>query len=63
VRREGKEYEQRYCRGVPKSNVKVVSKSASGHGTSILFPAGPGNIPSIEFSGETIRERCALSLS
>ena len=37
VRRDGKEYRQSFSRGKPVTTLKVVSKNASGTGTSIFF--------------------------
>lgn len=55
VRREGKIWEQRYDRGVPKAPVKPVGKSKET-GTTITFKADSRIFPEIEYSWDKILE-------
>lgn len=55
VRREGKVWEQRYDRGVPKAPVKPVGKSKET-GTTITFKADSQIFPEIEYSWDKILE-------
>lgn len=55
VRREGKVWEQRYDRGVPKAAVKAVGKSKET-GTTIAFKADSQIFPEIEYSWDKILE-------
>jgi DNA gyrase subunit B/topoisomerase-4 subunit B len=56
VTRDGKQFEQRFSRGHPKSKLKVLKKSARGSGTKMFFRPDSEIFPSIEFSPKTIRE-------
>lgn len=55
VRRDGKVWEQRYDRGVPKAAVKAVGKSKET-GTTIAFKADSQIFPEIEYSWDKILE-------
>ena len=55
VRREGKQYEQRYSRGKAKSAVKTTKKNAKGSGTQIFFRPDPEIFGDVKFSAKTIR--------
>ena len=55
VRREGKEYQQKYSRGKPKGAVKTTKKSVRGSGTTIFFRPDPEIFPKTTFSAKTIR--------
>ncbi len=65
VRRDGKEFEQRFSRGRAKSALKVVNKSVKGTGTTIFFRPDTEIFPSIKFSAtilrDTIRNRAYLN--
>ena len=56
VRREGKEYEQKFSRGKPTSSLKVTKKSIRGSGTKIFFRPDPDIFPTTAFSPKTIRQ-------
>ena len=56
VRRDGKEYEQKYSRGKPKAAVKTTKKSVRGSGTKIFFRPDSEIFPKTTFSSKTIRQ-------
>ena len=56
VRRDGKEYQQRYSRGIPESGVKVINEKARGTGTKIFFRPDDEIFPKIDFSSKRIRQ-------
>lgn len=56
VKRDGKEYEQQYCRGLPKSKVRIIAKDVRGHGTTIFFRPDSEIFPAIQFCSKTIAE-------
>jgi DNA gyrase/topoisomerase IV subunit B len=56
VKRDGKTYEQRYGRGIPLTDLTVVSESSRGTGTTIYFRPDPEIFESTEFDAEWIRE-------
>ena len=56
VRRDGKEYQQKYSRGVPKTKVRCTNKSVKGSGTSIFFRPDPKIFAKTTFSAKRIRE-------
>jgi len=55
VKREGKEYEQRYVRGKPRGDMELVRK-VKGRGTTIHFKPDPEIFRSIKFDTKRIRE-------
>ena len=55
VKRGGKEYEQRYVRGKPKADMKLVRK-VKGRGTTIHFKPDPEIFRSTKFDSKRIRE-------
>ena len=55
VKRAGKEYEQRYVRGKPRSDMKLVRK-VKGRGTTIHFKPDPEIFRSTKFDTKKIRE-------
>ncbi len=55
VKRQGKEYEQRYARGKPKADMKLVRK-VKGRGTTIHFKPDPDIFRSTRFDTKRIRE-------
>ena len=57
VKRDGKTYEQRYSRGIPRSKLKVVDGKSRGTGTSIFFRPDTDIFESVEFDPDLIRER------
>jgi DNA gyrase/topoisomerase IV subunit B len=56
VKRDGCTYEQRYGRGIPLTDLTVVSESSRGTGTTIYFRPDPEIFESTEFDAEWIRE-------
>ncbi len=55
VHRDGHEYFQEYCRGVPKARVKKV-KPFRGHGTTIFFRPDEKIFRTIHFKSDVIRQ-------
>jgi len=55
VKRQGKEYEQRYSRGKPKGDMKLVRK-VKGRGTTIHFKPDPDIFRSTKFDTKRIHE-------
>ena len=55
VKRGGKEYEQRYVRGKPKADMKLVRK-VKGRGTTIHFKPDPDIFRATRFDSKRIRE-------
>ena len=55
VKRAGKEYEQRYVRGKPKADMKLVRK-VKGRGTTIHFKPDPDIFRATKFDSKRIRE-------
>ena len=55
VKRDGKEYEQRYRRGKPKGDMELVRK-VKGRGTTIYFKPDPEIFRSTKFDTKRIRE-------
>lgn len=57
VKRDGKEYEQRYARGVPTTKLKVTKKSARGTGTAIFFRPDADIFETTTFNAAQILEQ------
>lgn len=55
VRRDGKEYQQRFERGIPVTQLRTVSTSVKGTGTTIHFAPDPEVFKSIEFSPKLLK--------
>lgn len=56
VRRDGKEYEQRFSRGAPKGSLKVCKQSGKGTtGTTVFFRPDPQIFAQTRFSAELLR--------
>ncbi len=56
VKRDGKEYEQKFSRGIPKTKLKVISKSVRGSGTTIFFRPDEEIFAKRKFSSKLIQE-------
>jgi DNA gyrase subunit B/topoisomerase-4 subunit B len=56
IKRDGKEYQQRYHRGTPVTDLEVVNDSTRGSGTSIFFRPDEEIFESVEFDPLAIRE-------
>jgi len=56
IKRDGKEYRQRYRRGTPVTDVEVTKESTRGSGTSIFFRPDDEIFESVEFDPLAIRE-------
>ena len=56
IRRDGVEWEQRFCRGKATTPLKQIG-AARGHGTTLTFHPDPDIFPSIAFTPERITER------
>ena len=56
IRRDGVEWEQRFCRGKATTPLKQIG-AARGHGTTLTFHPDPDIFPSIAFIPERITER------
>ena len=56
VRRDGKEHQQRYARGVPQTDLEVLG-SAHGSGTTIFFRPDPTIFDDVTFDAELLAER------
>lgn len=56
VRRDGKQYEQRFSCGTPVTKLKVVNPNARGTGTTIFFRPDPDIFETTEFDADLIRE-------
>ncbi len=57
VRRDGKEYQQSYKRGVATGPLEVVNKGIRGTGTEIAFTPDTKIFETVEFDPEVIRKR------
>lgn len=57
VKRDGKEYQQRYACGIPKSRLKVTSRNARGTGTTIFFRPDADIFETVKFDADLIREQ------
>ncbi|NBC17509.1 MAG: DNA gyrase subunit B [Bacteroidetes bacterium] len=57
VKRDGKEYEQRYERGVPVTKLKVIDKNARGTGSTIFFRPDSEIFETVDFDADWIREQ------
>ncbi len=57
VKRDGKEYEQRYARGLPTTKLKTTKKSARGTGTTIFFRPDAEIFETTTFDAEQILEQ------
>jgi DNA gyrase subunit B len=60
VKRNGKTYEQRFERGIPKTRLAVVARSTRGTGTSIFFRPDPQIFASLEFDPDWIAEQLEI---
>ncbi len=56
VKRDGAEYEQRYARGIPQSDVEKKRSNVRGSGTAITFRPDPEIFESVEFDVGWIKE-------
>ena len=56
VKRDGKEYEQRFRRGTPVTDLEVTKESTRGTGSEISFRPDPEIFESVEFDPDWIRE-------
>jgi DNA gyrase subunit B/topoisomerase-4 subunit B len=56
VKRDGKEYQQRFRRGTPVTGLEVTKESTRGTGTTILFRPDPDIFESVDFDPLWIRE-------
>lgn len=56
VKRDGKEYQQRFRRGTPVTDLEVSKESTRGTGTEIAFRPDPEIFESVEFDPAWIRE-------
>jgi len=56
VKRDGKEYQQRFRRGTPVTDLEVTKESTRGTGTTISFRPDPEIFESVEFDPSRIRE-------
>ncbi len=56
VKRDGKEYEQRFARGKPTTRLKTTKKSARGTGTTIFFRPDPDIFETTAFNAAQILE-------
>jgi DNA gyrase subunit B/topoisomerase-4 subunit B len=56
VKRDGKEYQQRFRRGTPVTDLEVTKESTRGSGTTISFRPDPDIFESVEFDPSWIRE-------
>jgi DNA gyrase subunit B/topoisomerase-4 subunit B len=57
VKRDGQEFQQRFRRGTPVTELEVSKESARGTGTSIFFRPDPEIFESVEFDPAWIREQ------
>jgi len=57
VKRDGKEYEQRFRRGTPVTDLEVTKESTRGTGSTISFRPDPEIFESVEFDPSWIREQ------
>jgi len=57
VKRDGQEFQQRFRRGTPVTELEVSKESARGTGTSIFFRPDPEIFESVEFDADWIREQ------
>lgn len=55
VRRGGKEYTQRFARGVPQGKLTVSKQSVRGTGTTMFFRPDPEIFPKTHFSAQLLR--------
>lgn len=60
VKRDGKEYQQRFQRGTPVTGLEVVKNSTRGTGTEIYFRPDPEIFESVEFDASRIREQLEI---
>ena len=56
VKRDGEEYEQRYVRGTPVTDLELTDEEARGTGTTIFFRPDPDIFESVDFDVEWIEE-------
>jgi DNA gyrase subunit B/topoisomerase-4 subunit B len=56
VKRDGKEYQQRFRRGTPVTDLEVTKESTRGTGSEISFRPDPEIFESVEFDPDWIRE-------
>ena len=56
VKRDGKEYQQRFRRGTPVTDLEVTKENTRGSGTTISFRPDPDIFESVEFDPSWIRE-------
>jgi DNA gyrase subunit B/topoisomerase-4 subunit B len=56
IKRDGAEYEQRYARGIPQSDVDKKRSNVRGSGTAIYFRPDPEIFESVEFDVGWIKE-------
>jgi len=56
IKRDGAEYEQRYARGIPQSDVEKKRSNVRGSGTAITFRPDPEIFESVEFDVGWIKE-------
>ncbi len=57
IRRDGKEYEQEYARGIPLGEVKIRDAPKDEHGTLVRFKPDPEIFHTLSFDREIIRTR------
>ena len=60
VKRDGKEYQQKYRRGKPTTKLKVIKKSARGTGTTIFFEPDPEIFGPLHFDAELIAKQLEI---
>ncbi len=57
VRRDGKEYQQKFAKGKPTTKLKTLSSNARGTGTTIFFRPDPSIFETVAFDPEAIQEQ------
>jgi len=57
VKRDGKEYQQRFRRGTPVTELEITKENTRGTGTTVFFRPDPEIFESVTFDPEWIREQ------
>ncbi len=57
VRRDGKEYQQKFAKGKPTTKLKTLGSNARGTGTTIFFRPDPSIFETVAFDPEAIQEQ------